>query len=165
MFYIILLLVVGIILVMMEILLPSGGLLGILSTGAIVGALVLAFREGTGVGFVFLGIAAVLAPAVIIIGFKIFPHTPVGRKMILKPEVETVAQRGSDGISGENCLHLLNAVGRTVTPLRPSGIAEINGQRYSVITEGQLVDKDTNVVVVCVEGNSIVVEQQSVVIS
>ena len=162
MFYIILLLVAGIILAMMEILLPSGGLLGILSAAAMLGSLVLAFKESTGVGFVFLGIAALLTPAVIIIGFKIFPHTPVGRKMILKPQVETVAERGSDGVSEENYLPLLNAVGKTVTALRPSGIAEINGQRYSVITEGQLVDKDVSIVVICVEGNSIVVEQREV---
>jgi len=49
--------------------------------------------------------------------------------------------------------------GRTVTPLRPSGIAEIKGERYSVVSEGELIEDDTEIVVVEIQGNSIVVEE------
>ena len=106
------------------------------------------------------GVQTCALPILIIIGFKIFPYTPVGRKMILKPKVESVSERGANGVADGNYLQLLSAIGKTVTQLRPCGIAEINGQRYSVVTEGQLIEKDVDIVVVNVEGNSIVVEQQ-----
>jgi membrane-bound serine protease (ClpP class) len=41
--------------------------------------------------------------------------------------------------------------------LRPSGTANINGQRVDVVTEGGLIERGTAVKVVAVEGSRIVV--------
>ena len=158
MLYAILLLLFGIALAMLEILIPSGGILGLLSGAAIIASLVLAFGVNNATGVVFLAAVVVLVPVVIISGFKIFPKTPIGRRIILSPAVESEAQRGSAGVADKDYGHLLGKKGKAVTALRPSGIAEIEGQRYSVVAEGELIDDDTDVVVVQVEGNSIVVD-------
>jgi membrane-bound serine protease (ClpP class) len=49
--------------------------------------------------------------------------------------------------------------GRTLTDLRPAGTAEVDGQRVSVTTEGDFLEKDTDVKVVEVEGIRIVVRR------
>jgi membrane-bound serine protease (ClpP class) len=52
---------------------------------------------------------------------------------------------------------LLGLTGTALTPLRPSGTVVINGHRVDVVTEGGLVDRDTPVKVVAVEGMRVVV--------
>lgn len=54
---------------------------------------------------------------------------------------------------------LLHLKGVTITQLRPSGAAFINGKRVDVITEGMLIDRGASVEVVAVEGMRIVVRE------
>lgn len=49
--------------------------------------------------------------------------------------------------------------GKALTDLRPGGTVEIDGQRVSVTTEGDFLDQHTDVKVVEVEGNRIVVRK------
>ena len=158
--YAVILLVLGVILALLEIFIPSGGILGVLSAGAIIGSVVLAFRESDGTGFVFLALTLVLVPSMIVLGLKIFPKTPVGRRVILKPAVEKSQDRGIAGVSDENYQHIVGKSGRTITPLRPSGVAEIEGERYSVVAEGEMIDNNVIIEVIRTDGNSIVVDQK-----
>jgi len=156
--YAILLLVFGIVLVMAEAFIPSGGILGVLAAIVLVSSMIFAFKESDGVGFAFLGIVVICVPAAVIFGLKIFPKTPIGRRVILKPTVESPEDRGKAGVSDQDFSHLQGKVGKTTTALRPSGIIEINDERYSAVAEGELIDKNVDVIVVKIEGNSIVVE-------
>jgi len=158
--YAIVLLFVGIIIVLLEIFIPSAGILGFMAACALIGSVVLAFKESDQTGFIFLAIAVVLVPLLVIAGLKIFPKTPVGKRVILKPAVEEARQRGSSGVSEQDYSFLVGKTGRTVTPLRPSGSAEIAGERYSVVAEGELIDNNTEIEVVRIDGNSIVVDQK-----
>ena len=47
--------------------------------------------------------------------------------------------------------------GVAITPLRPSGMVQIDDERVSVVAEAGLIDKDMRVRVVEVEGNRVVV--------
>ncbi len=49
--------------------------------------------------------------------------------------------------------------GKALTDLRPGGTAEVDGQRVSVTTEGDFLEKKTDLKVVEVEGNRIVVRK------
>ena len=159
MLYAILLLILGIILVVLEILLPSGGAISLFATAAIVGSLVLAFMHSSAAGFAFVVIILVSLPLVIYFGFKVFPSTSFGRKVILTPVVEAPAARGAPGVSDVDYSPLVGKTGRTVTALRPAGLADIAGERYSVVAEGQMLDAGIDIVVAKVEGNNIVVDR------
>jgi membrane-bound serine protease (ClpP class) len=54
---------------------------------------------------------------------------------------------------------LLNGTGTALTQLRPSGTANINGQRVDVVTEGDLIERGAKIKVVAVEGARIVVRE------
>ena len=158
MLYAFILLLLGIGLIILEILLPSGGLISIFSACALIGSLMLAFMESTAMGLVFLVAMIISLPMALIFGFNILPQTAIGRKFILTPKVGSSSQRGAAGVTDKNYSDLKGKFGRTVTPLRPSGIAEIEGERYSVVSEGDMIEDDTEIEVLEIVGNSIVVD-------
>jgi len=157
-FFAIILLLAGLGLVVLEVLLPSGGMISILAAAAFAGSLVLAFRESNGTGYVFLSVMLVCLPVSIGWAFRILPKTRIGKQMILTPTAANPEDFGAPGVSVEDFGALKGKTGVAITPLRPAGIALIDGQRYSVTAKGTLIEKDSAIVVEQVEGNNIIVE-------
>lgn len=54
---------------------------------------------------------------------------------------------------------LIGKKGRSVSMLRPAGIAEIEGERYDVVALGEFIDPDKEIIVEDVEGVRIVVKE------
>ena len=49
--------------------------------------------------------------------------------------------------------------GVTLSALRPSGFARIDGRKVDVVTRGEMIDEDVDVVVIDVSANRVVVAQ------
>jgi len=159
--YAILLLIAGLVLIVLEVLLPSGGVLSVLAAGALVGSIILGFMAGTSTGITLLIIVAVVVPIMIIIGFNILPHTPIGKRMALRPEQTQQTHRSAPtkSIADEDYSRLQGKTGKAITALRPCGIGEIDGERVSVVAQGEMIEKDTPIVVLNIEGNNVIVDQ------
>ena len=84
---------------------------------------------------------------------KIFGATNLWKKISLD-QSETVEEGYVSRAEEED---LSGKEGRSVTPLRPSGIAEIGGRRVDVVTEGDFIDKGERIRVVSSKGSRIVV--------
>lgn len=159
--YAIILLVAGIFLAFLETILPSGGLLGFLAAASLIGAVVIGFMHGEPAGWIILLATFVCVPVLILLGLKVLPKTPFGRRMILAdPNRKINPVGGKVEISDENFSPLKDRSGVTVTGLRPSGIAEIDGKRYSVVSEGEMISPSVEIVVQEVEGNNIIVKKK-----
>jgi membrane-bound serine protease (ClpP class) len=65
--------------------------------------------------------------------------------------------RRAIGDVGAEKPELLEQTGVAQTPLRPSGVAMINGKRVDVITEGSMIDRGSSVKVIAIEGMRVVV--------
>ena len=148
----ILLLGLGLAFVMAEVLFPSFGILSILATLSIVGAIVLAFQEDNETGLNFLVATAVLLPVTIMLGLKYFPKSPMGKHMV------------ASGLSFESAaatdardLTLVGAEGEAESDCRPAGVARIGGRRVDVVTRGQWIEAGQPVRVLEVQGNRVVV--------
>jgi membrane-bound serine protease (ClpP class) len=50
--------------------------------------------------------------------------------------------------------------GKSVTDLHPGGTAIIDGQRLDVVSRGEYIDRDKDIVVVEVTGNQIIVREK-----
>ncbi len=142
------LLVVGVLLLLAESVLP-GMIAGIIGACCLAGGLVegyVQFGSHTG-NMILAGLLIVL-----VVGFmlwlKFFPNSRAGRLFISR---QVVGDIGTDRPA------LLHQTGTAFTQLRPAGTALINGQRVDVVTEGQLIERETPVQVVAVEGMRIVV--------
>lgn len=159
--YVIILLLAGIVLVLLETLLPSGGILGILATACLIGAIVLGFKQSPTTGLLVVLAVLICVPVLVLLGLKTLPITPFGRKMILTEYQQDKDARGRAGVDDENFESLKGKSGTTVTVLRPSGIAEIDGKRYSVVSESEIIDSSVEIVVKEVEGNNIIVSRKT----
>ena len=147
----------GLLAILLEPFVPTGGILGVLgAAGMCVGVGMAYHYEGTGWGTAFLLACLILAPAAAIFAFKIFPSTPVGRRLILKSELSI-----EDGFqSADPTLEeLAGQEGVTITMLRPVGFARFGNRRVDVVTDGELIEKGERVLVIEVEGSRVVVEK------
>ena len=142
------LLVVGVILLVLETLLPGmiAGVIGLLCLTAGVIASFVSFGPQTGF-YVFAGVTVFVIVGTLV-WVKVFPHTRMSRQFT------------SDKTSGEigtDRPELLHQTGTALTRLRPSGTALINGRRVDVVTEGVMIERDTPIKVLAVEGMRVVV--------
>ena len=116
----------GLALVVLEVFVPSGGVLGFLSVLAIGAAIVTAFVEqGPTFGAAVTGVAFVVVPAVLAAAFRVFPETPLGRRVLPPPP-------GADDVQPRVARrrHLETFVGRRCRvsgELVPWGTVEIDG--------------------------------------
>ncbi len=142
------LLVLGYVLLLMELFLP-GGILGILGFASVVYGCWLAFGLGPAWGS-----GAVLMSVVMTVGLVVMiVRSRSARKLVLdsRPSRQWKAPRvGLEELVGRD--------GVTLSPLRPAGIAEIDGQRLDVVTDSEFLDRGVRVQVSEVEGTRVVVE-------
>lgn len=147
---IIVLLVLGAILMFLETFLP-GLVMGILGFLCWVAAVILSYRDfGLQTGnLVLIGVLVGLVIGVLC-WLKFFPESRIARLFISRSAV------GELGVSKPE---LVNCTGVTITQLRPSGTAFINGKRVDVVTEGDLIEQGASIKVVAVEGLRVVVRE------
>lgn len=88
--------------------------------------------------------------------WKFLPGIPAWKRLILfTTEEDKIGFTSNPDLS-----FLVGKTGKTLTQLRPTGIALIEDKRYDVITEGEFIPKDELVEVLQVVGNKIVVKKQ-----
>ena len=84
--WIVMLLVVGLTIIVLEVFIPSGGVLGLLSVLALGAGVVTAFVEqGSAAGMTVLAGTFVTVPVVLAAAFRWFPATPLGRRVLPPP--------------------------------------------------------------------------------
>jgi membrane-bound ClpP family serine protease len=145
---------VGILVIIAEIILPSGGILSILATGLFGYSLYLVFTNISGsAGMAFIIADLIIVPILLYFGIKFLAKSPVTLRTKLSREDGVTAQS-----SDQN--DYLGSVGLAITDLRPSGVATIDDQRLDVVTRGEYLEKQTAIIVIAVRGNQIVVKQK-----
>ncbi|MEZ6037772.1 MAG: NfeD family protein [Planctomycetota bacterium] len=150
---VVLLLIVGLALIVAEVLFVSFGVIATMAGAALLGAVFVAFQESTAFGVGIVITEAIAAPIVLLGSFRILPKTPFGKALILSGP----ATAGSAGAGDQHLAELLHQRGVTLSPLRPAGFARIGGHKVDVVTRGEMVDRDAEIVVLEVSGNRVVV--------
>ena len=150
----IILFVIGIVLVLLEFVLP-GGIIGLIGLGAILTSFFLAGSSVMVIG-VSLLVALVATVIVSIILVKIFgKKLHAFKKIILFDSTNTE----SGYVSNKNRDDLIGKRGMALTTLRPSGTAIIGEERLDVVSQGNYIEKDTKIEVIKTEGSRIVVRE------
>jgi len=153
----------GLVLLVLEIfVIPGFGLAGVLGIGALLAGLSLSLIGGgatwefilKAAGRVVFSLLLALVASLAVLRF--LPRLPFGRRLIL----ETELLAGAGGSSApESDKSWLGKSGTAISPLRPAGIAEIEGERVDVVSDGELIAPGVPVVVTRVDGNRIVVRR------
>jgi len=142
------------VLIIAEVFVPSGGLISVCSLACLIGGLAIFFRHSTIAGWIGIGVAIVMIPAVLIIAYKIFPKTKFGKSVTLTPPQR---QKGDAVPDTPDLKELLGAVGLVITPLRPVGMCDFSGQRVECVAESGYVDKGKKIKVIHIEGTQLTV--------
>ena len=144
----------GAIMLGIEMAIPGFGVFG--SIGIIMVLMGLAFSARDFNQFIIrMGIALLVCAAAIPILIKLFGHLRLFDRL-----TNTETESTSEGYHAHShdIETLIGMAGEVITPLRPAGSARINGRRMDVVSQGDFIDAGTEVVVVDVEGNRVIVE-------
>jgi len=147
------LIAMAVFLFVLELLIPSGGILGFLSAICLIGSIICTYQISTTLGVIATLASMVIVPAAFLLGLKVFPHTPVGRLLILKSNQKA----GPDSVKydparDEAPNELIGARGEAVSGLRPVGTCNINGRRIECLSVSGVIDPGTSVEVTSVQG-------------
>jgi membrane-bound serine protease (ClpP class) len=147
----ILLMLLGCCLVVLEIFIPSSGLLGVLSAAAFIGSIYFAFQRGPTTGVAFLVCTVIAVPLVLGLAVKVWPHTPMGKAFMgeLPSEAEVLPDDSRRGLVGK--------IGVARSKMLPSGAVEIEGHMIDAVSQGPAIEPGQYVVVVEVRSNRVVV--------
>lgn len=143
----------GIGFLVLEVFIPGFGVSGLAGLALEIVSIVMAYNHhGPTAALIITALTAAIFGLTLFLSFRSATKGRLSRSaLILKntekaDEVESTVsvQVGDQGIA--------------VTTLRPAGIAEFNGERLNVMTEGSFIEKGAPVRILKVNGNKIVVE-------
>lgn len=144
----------GIILILLELVLP-GGILGIFGFGAVLASFFMSAAS-----FVHIGISLLIALTISILACMVMIKVFDRKMKFFKKFILTDSTNTESGyVSNQNRMELIGKKGHAMTDLRPSGTVIINDERIDVVTEGGYIAKDTPVKFIKVEGSRIVVRE------
>jgi membrane-bound serine protease (ClpP class) len=142
------LLIAGVVLMLLETVLP-GMIAGMVGFGCLVAGVVISYaRFGPGTGNIVLLVVLALLLVASLLWIRFFPQSRLGQAFVARQTIGSLDVEQPE---------LLNQTGTALTNLRPSGTAIINGRRVDVVTEGSMIERDTPVKVVALEGLRVVV--------
>lgn len=154
------LLAAALLLVVIEVFVPSAGMIAVVATASAIAGVICLFKVSPGWGVAGLASVLILGPLTLAFALKVWPSTPMGRAMLGQPTPEQAeAARRAARQERDAMLALVGAEGQVLTDLRPVGVAELNGQRYEVLAESALVRAGARVRVTRIDGSQIKVRQ------
>jgi len=141
---------------------PGFGIAGALGLTAMLGALVLAMTGAGDTATVIIEAvwrvvtALLVALVAALVLLRLMPRLPFARRLVLASDLGTGPAHGSAPMSDQGWL---GRRGHAASALRPAGIAEIEGERVDVVSDGALIERGAPIQVTHVDGNRIVVRQ------
>ena len=144
---IITLFIIGLIAITVELFIP-GAIIGLCGAGCVVTSIIFAYLYVSNLlGHILLGLGICFIPVFFVSWYKLLSKT------------FSVKASEKDFSSARDRLNdLLSEEGIALTTLRPSGIANIKGNKIDVISEGEMISKNTRIKVIDVKGNRIIVK-------
>lgn len=144
----------GVLCLIIEILMPTIGLLAGVGIALMLYSVVLAMGGDLNAVYAIL-ISLVIAIGLFALVVKKLPSSTLWERFTLKNRSQTSA--GFTSAADHSAL--LGKTGVVLTKLRPSGSIEVEGKPVDVVSEGEFLDKGVKVKVVEVEGSRIVVRR------
>lgn len=146
--------VTGLILLVIEGVVPGFGLPGISGIILVFAGTILAMSNFS-IAILSLSLAIIITTIVTIILMKLGYKSKILDKIVLN----TKHDKEKGYLSVDSMDVLLDKEGTTITELRPSGFINIDGEKYDALSDGSLIPRETLIKVVRVEGSKIFVRR------
>lgn len=148
--------IAALVIFVIDLLIPSGGILIGVTACLAFAAVIFAFRHSPTSGIWMLIATLSLAPIMMWVLIVVWPKTPLGRRMIVEP-TSPGDFVWSDAAKSGNVNALIGAEGVAETELLPSGQINISGELYEGFSETGPIEAGEHVRVVRIDVGRLVV--------
>jgi membrane-bound ClpP family serine protease len=152
----ILLLFTGVVIVALEVFVPSGGVLSVLAGLCFLGTVGLAFLDSVQTGIIMMGVTTLVVPIVVAAAIHWWPHTPIGRRILIQPP-DHPDDVLPDTPEYRELKSLIGRRGRCLNTMLPGGSVVIDRRTYDAVSVGMPIEEKSPVEVVAVRMNRLVV--------
>jgi len=150
-------LTIGVLLIFAEIFMPGFGIAGGIGIVMVVAGIILTAQSAAEavVMFIILFILIAVLLAIVLRSAK--------KGKLAKTLVLNLSSNKEQGYSSKSdYTEMTGMKGKALTPLRPSGTAVFNGKRFDVVTSGNFIEKDSEIIIVNASEGKIVVEDAAI---
>ena len=153
----------ALVLLVLEMFLPTGGVLAVLTGVAAVASIASMFIYDTTWGAIYLAVICAGSPVAVVVMIKLWSKTPIAKRMVLSGGADGPATADHDderqsnpgapamGVAAKaNAKHLTSFVGRkgiAATTLRPVGFVRIDDARIDAVAESGYIELGREIVV------------------
>ena len=157
--WVVLMLLVGLGVMVLEVFVPSGGILGFVSIAALVAAIATAFLEqGPVAGLAVMAVVVAAVPVALGLAFRWFPETPLGRRVL--PPPPKADDLVPDPGRRQRMRDLVGRSGRAVSELLPWGMVAIDGIEVDALSESGAIEVGAAIEAVAAQGTALVVRRR-----
>lgn len=157
--YALILLFAGLAILVLEVFVPSGGVLSVVTTLVLILSAICAYlawyESYPARWWTYCAMLVLLIPSTLGGAFYVLPKTSVGKKVLLEApdlaEVEPFAEETA------RLQRLVGRRGRTLTLLNPGGLVLVEGERLHAFSEGLLLEPQTEIEVLEIRGTRVLV--------
>jgi membrane protein implicated in regulation of membrane protease activity len=148
------LLIAAFVLLVVEMFVPSHGIIGAIAAVMVAAAVVAGFYQNATWGVVMLAISAISVPIAVWAVFLYWPQTPIGQRILIRlpespDEYLPESYRDRKGLIGK--------IGVAKTKMLLAGAIQIDGKSYDAVSEDLPIEMDAEVQVVAIKMNRIIV--------
>ncbi|MCL2004680.1 MAG: hypothetical protein FWG73_00810 [Planctomycetaceae bacterium] len=146
----------ALIVAIMEIFLPSGGLLSVLAISLLVASVVFAFQVDFVFGSLYTFCVCLFVPIFLWIALNMWPNTWIGRQILLAPEDDPALCPDEEQ---DLLKQLIGKHGMAKSKMLLVGLVEIEGNQYNAVSDAEAIEAGEPVGVIRIEGSSIIVRK------
>jgi membrane-bound serine protease (ClpP class) len=147
----------GLLVIAVELFVPSAGLLGMLAGVLLLSSIIVAFFNSMLAGVVMIGVVAALLPFIFLLFVNIWPSTPIGRRVLIarKSREEYLPV----GEHYDERQRLIGKRGTARTRMLPSGQVLIDGKKYDAVSQGMVIEPGDAIEVIAIRTWKIIVRR------
>lgn len=145
----------GFAVVVLELFVPSAGLLGVVAAVLFISGIVTGFFYSLQMGAIMLLVVVLFLPILFVMLVKVWPSTPIGKRILIGRMKEEDLLPNSDDYQLDR---LIGQRGVAKTKMLPSGMIKIGERSYDAVADGFAIDPGQAIKVVSVKMNRILVQ-------
>ena len=152
----IILVALGLVVIVLELFVPSAGVLGIIAAILLISGIIVGFLQSIEAGTIILVVTVLLLPVIFAGLIKIWPSTPIGKLILIgRTNADDVLPQGE---YYEGLKNLIGEKGVARTKMLPSGIVAIGDKTYDAVCDGFAIEPGQPVKVTAVRTNRVFVQ-------
>lgn len=155
----------ALVLLVLELFVPTGGVLAVMVGVAAVASIASMFAYDTTWGGLYLVALCAGSPLIVILIFKVWSKTPIANRMVLRSDADGHRRAHGDDETGEadpsrgtigavarttdaQLKPLVGRMGEAVTTLRPIGFIRVDGVRIEAVAESGFIQEGCRIAVI-----------------